>query len=71
MKKEELEKYLNELNYEKNLQSEILEYVDNEKDIESLYEKIKFLTKIGVPRRWSRNDNNRKSIVFNNNIRNC
>lgn len=53
MKKEELEKYLEELNYDESLQNEILAYVDNEKDIESLYEKIKFLTKVGVPRRWN------------------
>lgn len=48
MKKEELKKYFEELNYDEGLQAEILEYVDNEKDIESLYEKIKFLTKMGV-----------------------
>lgn len=49
MKKEELKKYFEELNYDEGLQNEILEYVDNEKDIESLYEKIKFLNKVGVP----------------------
>ena len=49
MKKEELKKYFDELNYEESLQKEILETVENEKDIESLYEKIKFLNKIGVP----------------------
>ena len=49
MKKEELKKYFEELNYDESLQNEILAYVDNEKDIESLYEKIKFLTKTGVP----------------------
>ena len=49
MKKEELKKYFEELNYEESLQNEMLYYVDNEKDIESLYEKIKFLNKVGVP----------------------
>lgn len=49
MKKEELKKYFEELNYEETLQAEILESVETEKDIESLYEKIKFLNKIGVP----------------------
>lgn len=49
MKKEELKKYFEELSYDESLQNEILAYVDNEKDIESLYEKIKFLTKTGVP----------------------
>lgn len=49
MKKEELKKYFEELNYDESLQDEMLAYVDNEKDIESLYEKIKFLTKTGVP----------------------
>lgn len=49
MKKEELKKYFDELNYDESLQVEILENIENEKDIESLYEKIKFLTKVGVP----------------------
>ena len=49
MKKEELKKYFDELNYSENIQREILESVETEKDIESLYEKIKFLNKIGVP----------------------
>ena len=49
MKKEELKKYFEELNYDESLQVEILESVETEKDIESLYEKIKFLNKIGVP----------------------
>ncbi len=49
MKKEELKKYFQELNYEESLQDEMLEYVETEKDIESLYEKIKFLNKLGVP----------------------
>lgn len=49
MKKEELKKYFEELNYDENFQSEIIESVETEKDIESLYEKIKFLNKIGVP----------------------
>ncbi len=49
MKKEELKKYFEELNYEESFQAEILESVETEKDIESLYEKIKFLNKIGVP----------------------
>ena len=49
MKKEELKKYFDELNYSENIQREILESVETEKDIESLYEKIKFLNKNGVP----------------------
>ncbi len=49
MKKEELKKYFDELNYSENIQIEILESVETEKDIESLYEKIKFLNKNGVP----------------------
>lgn len=49
MKKEKLKKYFDELNYDESLQVEILENIENEKDIESLYEKIKFLTKVGVP----------------------
>ena len=49
MKKEELKKYFDELNYDESLQVEMLENVENEKDIESLYEKIKFLSKVGVP----------------------
>lgn len=48
MKKEDLRKYLEELKYDEGSIEEILSYVDNEKDIESLYEKIKFLTKTGV-----------------------
>ena len=38
MKKEEIKKYFEELNYDESLQGEILANVDNEKDIESLYE---------------------------------
>ena len=49
MKKEELKKYFEELNYDESFQAEILEAVETEKDIESLYEKIKFLNKTGVP----------------------
>ena len=49
MKKEELKKYFDELNYSENIQREILESVETDKDIESLYEKIKFLNKNGVP----------------------
>lgn len=49
MKKEELKKYFDELNYSENIQTEILESVETEKDIESLYEKIKFLNKNEVP----------------------
>ena len=49
MGKEELKKYFEELNYSEYLQQEILECVETEKDIESLYEKIKFLNKTGVP----------------------
>lgn len=48
MKKENLKKYLEELEYDEGSVEEILSYVDNEKDIESLYEKIKFLIKTGV-----------------------
>lgn len=49
MKKEELEKYFEELNYGESLKQEVLESVETEKDIETLYEKIKFLNKTGVP----------------------
>ena len=49
MKKEELKKILVELSYSEELQSEILETVETEKDIESLYSKINFLNKTGVP----------------------
>ena len=49
MKKEELKKYFDELKYSESIQIEILESVETEKDIESLYEKIKFLNKNGVP----------------------
>ena len=49
MKKDELKKYFEELNYSETLQKEILETVETEKDIESLYEKIRFLNKTGVP----------------------
>jgi hypothetical protein len=48
MKKEELKKFLEELKYEESSIDDILELVDNESDIKSLYEKIDFLTKIGV-----------------------
>ena len=56
MKKEEFKKYFEELNYSEYFQEELLESVETEKDIESLYEKIKFLNKVGVPRRRYRND---------------
>lgn len=49
MKKEELKNFFEELNYSESIQLEILESVETEKDIESLYEKIKFLNKTGVP----------------------
>ena len=48
MKKEDLSNYLKEINYDEDFINEVTSYVDNEKDIESLYEKIKFLNKIGV-----------------------
>ena len=48
MKKEELKKFLEELKYEESSIGDILELVDNESDIKSLYEKMDFLTKIGV-----------------------
>ena len=47
-KKEELKKFLEELKYEESSIGDILELVDNESDIKSLYEKMDFLTKIGV-----------------------
>ena len=40
MKKEELKKFLEELKYEESSIGDILELVDNESDIKSLYEKI-------------------------------
>ena len=49
MKKEDLKRYFEELNYQEGLKQEILDSVETEKDIESLYEKIKFLNKTGVP----------------------
>lgn len=49
MKKEELRKYFEELQYSESLIQEALDYVETEKDVESLYEKIKFLSKCGVP----------------------
>ena len=51
MKKEELKKFLEELKYEESSIDDILELVDNESDIKSLYEKIDFLNKVGVTRR--------------------
>ena len=48
MKKDKLKSFLEELKYEENSINEILELVDNEKDIESLYNKIEFLNKNGV-----------------------
>lgn len=71
MKKEELKKYFEELSYDESLQMEMLDSVETEKDIESLYEKIKFLNKTGVPRRRNRNDYNGESFVLDNNSRNC
>ena len=48
MKKDKLKSFLEELKYDENSINEILELVDNEKDIESLYNKIEFLNKNGV-----------------------
>lgn len=48
MKKEELKKLLKDLEFDKAYIDEVITYVDNEKDIESLYEKIKFLNKNGI-----------------------
>ncbi len=48
MKKEKFKNLLEELKYDENSINDILELVDNEKDIESLYNKIEFLNKNGV-----------------------
>lgn len=48
MKKETLKSELEKLNFDKDYIDELITYVDNEKDIESLCEKIKFLNKNGV-----------------------
>lgn len=48
MKKDKLKSLLEELKYDENSINDILELVDNEKDIESLYNKIEFLNKNGV-----------------------
>lgn len=48
MKKDKLKGFLEELKYDENSINDILELVDNEKDIESLYNKIEFLNKNGV-----------------------
>lgn len=48
MNKEEFKKYLEEKKYTPSNIEEISSYVDGEKDIESLYEKIKFLQLNGV-----------------------
>lgn len=48
MKKEDLKELLNNLKFDEDYIDEVITYVDNEKDIESLYEKIKFLNKNGV-----------------------
>jgi hypothetical protein len=48
MKKEDFKKYLKEINFSEELVEEISSYVDNEKDIEVLCDKIKFLNKNGV-----------------------
>lgn len=48
MKKEELKKLLEQLKYDEGSINDILELVENENDIKSLYEKIEFLSKIGV-----------------------
>ena len=45
-----LKKYFDEQEYNEELSSEMLSYVESEKDIESLYEKVQFLNKIGVPK---------------------
>ncbi len=46
--KDKLKNFLQELKYNENSINDILELVDNEKDIESLYSKIEFLDKNGV-----------------------
>lgn len=48
MKKEDLKKLLEQLKYDEGSIDDILELVENESDIKSLYEKIEFLNKIGV-----------------------
>lgn len=48
MKKDELKKLLENLKYDESNINDILELVDNEKDVESLYNKIEFLNKNGV-----------------------
>ncbi len=48
MKKEKLKEYLESIQFDEGNIQEILEFVDNEKDVKSLYEKIEFLNKIGV-----------------------
>lgn len=48
MKKDKLKEYLIELNFDNDFIDEVISYVDNEKDIEVLYEKIKFLNKHGI-----------------------
>lgn len=48
MKKEKLKENLQKLDFTDSYIDEISCYVDNEKDIESLYEKIEFLKKVGI-----------------------
>ncbi len=48
MKKDKLKSLLEELKYDESNINDILELVDNEKDIESLYNKIEFLNRNGV-----------------------
>lgn len=48
MNKEDFRKELEKIDFDKDYLDEIINYVDNEKDIESLCEKIKFLNKIGI-----------------------
>lgn len=48
MEKEKLKSLLEELKYNESNINDILELVDNEKDIESLYNKIEFLSRNGV-----------------------
>lgn len=74
MKKEELKKYFEELNYDESLQVEILESVETEKDIESLYEKVKFLNKTGVPAEGIEMIFNENPLFFSTtleNVKNC
>lgn len=48
MKKENLKEYLENLKYEEGFIEELISYVDTESDIKSLYDKIEFLTNLGI-----------------------